>query len=43
MSYKTINISESNYRKLAQYGSVNNSFNDVVTKLLEEHEERLRK
>lgn len=41
---KRIAVSEENYRKLKKLGEAGDSFNDVVTGLLEEHErERRRK
>lgn len=41
--WKTVLLSESNYRKLKSFGGAGDSYNDVISMLLEEREELLRR
>ncbi len=43
MMYKSILVTETNYKKLKQFGSAGDSFNSVISNLLKEREELLRK
>lgn len=40
---KRIAVSEQNYRKMQKLGYAGDSFNDVISMLLAEHDERRRK
>ncbi len=40
--FTAITIDESNYRRLAALGTVPDSFNRIVGRLLDEHERRIR-
>jgi hypothetical protein len=42
MKYKSVLLSESNYNKLKNFGSIGSSFNDAVGFLIAEHEGKLR-
>jgi hypothetical protein len=41
--WKTVLLSESNYKKLKAFGGAGDSFNDVVSVILKEREELLRR
>jgi len=39
VTYRHIVVTQSNYQKLKDYGKAGDSFNDVITKILEEKNE----